>query len=115
MATTKIKVTLIPADRVSAELKLLDKAEADRESRSKAKAVAVAKRFVRESIAIRVLPNSRATKMVSGIVFEIYKQYFRDVGENTFVYDEDALKKVVSELSKLSMQKTFMAKRGIRK
>ena len=48
MATTKIKVTLIFADRVSAELKLLDRAEADRGSRSGAKAVAAAKRLVRE-------------------------------------------------------------------
>ena len=115
MATTKIKVTLILADRVSAELRLLDKAEADRESRSKAKAVAVAKRLVRESIAPKVLPNSRATKMVSGKVFEIYKQYFRDVGENTFVYNEDALKKVVSELSKLSTPTPFTTKHGTRK
>lgn len=110
MATTKIKVTLILADRVSAELKLLDRAEADRESRSKTKAVAVAKRLVRESMAIKVLPNSRATITVSCKVFEIYKQHFRDVGENTFVYNENTLKSVASELSKLTTQKPFTAK-----
>ena len=104
MATTKIRVTLILADRVSAELKLLDKAEADRESHSKAKAIAVAKRLVRESMAIKVLPNSRATITVPSKVFEIYKQHFRDVGENTFVYNEDTLKSVASELSKLTTQ-----------
>ena len=104
MEAKKIKVTLILANRVSEELKLLAKAEADRESRSKAKAVAVAKRRVRESIAIQVLPNSQDTKMVSSVVFEIYKQHFRDVGNNTFVYDENTIKKVVSVLSKLSTQ-----------
>ena len=48
--------------------------------------------------------------MVSDKVFEIYKQYFRDVGENTFVYNENALKKVVSELSKLSTPTPFTTK-----
>lgn len=115
MATKKIKVTLILADRVSKELKLLDKAEADRVSRSKAKAVAAAKKLVRESLAIKVLPNSRATKMVSGKVFEIYKQYFRDVGDNTFVYDENTIKKVVSELCKLSGQRPFTTKQGVKR
>ena len=95
--------------------KLLDKAEADRESHSKAKAVAVAKRLVRESIAIQVLPNSQATIMVPDVVFEIYEQHFRDVGENTFVYNENALKKVVSELSKLSSPTPFTTKQGKRK
>lgn len=47
--------------------------------------------------------------MISGKVFEIYKQYFRDVGENTFVFNENTLKRVVTELSKLSMQKSFTA------
>ena len=115
MATTKIKVTLILADRVSAELKLLDRAEADRESRSKAKAVAVAKRLVRESITIKVLPNSRATITVPSKVFEIYKQYFRDVGDTTFVYDENTIKKVVSELCKLSGQRPFTTKQGAKR
>lgn len=115
MATTKIKVILILADRVKAELKILDRAEADRESRSKAKAVAVAKRLVRESIAIQVLPNSQATKMVSSVVLKIYKKYFRDVGENTFVYNANTMKKVTSELSKLSMQRSFTTKQGARK
>ena len=115
MAAKKIKVTLILADRVSEELKLLDKAESERESCSKAQRVAAAKRRVRESIAIQVLPNSRATEMVVSKVFEIYKQYFRDVGENTFVYNENALKKVVSELSKLSTPTPFTTKQGTRK
>lgn len=112
MATKKIKVTLILADRVSKELKLLDKAEADKESRSKAKAVAVAKKLVRESLAIKVLPNSRATNMVSSDVYDIYKRYFRDVGDSTFVYDENTIKKVVSELCKLSGQRSFTTKQG---
>ena len=115
MAAKKIKVTLILADRVSEELKLLDKAESERESCSKAQRVAAAKRRVRDSIAIQVLPNSRATEMVVSKVFEIYKQYFRDVGENTFVYDEDALKKATPELSKLYMQKPFTAKQGTKR
>ena len=105
MMAKKIKVTLIFEKRVKAELKLLDRAEADKKSRDYAKAVAIAKKLVRESIVLKVLPNSRATLSVSNAVYKIYKQYFRDVGKNTFVYNDKTMENVISELQRISESK----------
>ena len=114
MMAKKIKVTLIFEKRVKAELKLLDRAEADKKSRDYAKAVAIAKKLVRESIVLKVLPNSRATLPVSNAVYKIYKQHFRDVGENTFVCNDRTMNKFIAEVQKIQQPECGGIEKGMR-
>lgn len=84
---TKIKVTLILADRVRNELKLLDQAENDRDCHSKALAISVAKNGVRNALNLQ-MANDPSNMDLTVEELEICKQYFRDVGMNTFVFEE---------------------------
>jgi len=100
---TKMNVTLILADRVRDELKLLDRAENDRDSPSKSLAIAVAMKGVREALSVQVMNNPSTVEMTDAEL-ELCKRHFRDVGENTFVFEpeqkasfDQALKKVRSK------------------
>lgn len=92
----KITVTLILADRVKDELEKLDMAEAERDS----KAVAKAKEQIRNSISVQAFSDMKSTKDVSPDVLDIYRRYFRDVGDNTLVFTEEALQQSIDAMRK---------------
>ena len=81
-----IEVTLIYKERVKKSLVSLDKAEAQKNT----KAIDVAKKLVRDSAELNDfgMPTKRCLSQ-QGVA--VCQKYFRDVGENTFVFDEDSL------------------------
>lgn len=82
--TDFVEVTLIFKDRVKEHLDTLDKAVAQKN----AKAIETAQKMVRNSAELTNLgmPTKRCLSQQS-VAF--CRKYFRDVGENTFVFDED--------------------------
>lgn len=89
--TDLVEVTLIFKDQVKEQLDVLNKAVAQKN----AKAIEVAKKIVRDSAELTNfgMPTKRCLSQQS-VAF--CRKYFRDVGENTFVFDEDSLMGLLS-------------------
>ena len=88
-----IEVILIHKDRVSKQLENLNKAEALTESSERTRAVAVAKKQIRDYARITDY-EVPTTRMVAQQEVAVYRKYLRDVGENNFVFDDDLLRVV---------------------
>ena len=89
--TDLVEVTLIFKDRVKKQLDALDKAVAQKN----AKAIEAAKKIVRDSAELTNfgMPTKRCLSQQS---VDFCRKHFRDVGENTFVFDEDSLMGLLS-------------------
>ncbi len=89
-----VRVKLIAANAVKEELKLLKRALADRPCPSKAKAIAAAKRLVRNGLVAQAMPGAIHVQNVPQPVLDVYRTFLDDVGDNTFVYSDVQIKKV---------------------
>ena len=93
------RVTLIYKDLVAKQEKRLDYAEKIANANLHPAAVASAKKQIRNVVGVVGCPT---VKNVGPDEIAIYRKYLRDVGENTFVFDEQSLNAAKVEIAKLN-------------
>ena len=86
-----VSVTLIFKDRVAKEIAQLDAAEAMPQNDQRAIAIKLAKKQIR-AIASMTDSGAPSVMCVTEKVANLFRGYFRDVGEDTFVFDENSLR-----------------------
>ena len=94
-----VRVTLIFKDRVAKEIALLDAAEAMPQNAQRAIAISLAKKQIRAIASMTDMGVSNV-KCVTEQVVDIFRKYFRDVGEDTFVLDVDSVLNFISACTK---------------
>lgn len=91
-----MKIRLILADKVEQELSLLNRAESDRDTPSKQLAIAAAKKRIRDN------PLDQMELLGKSELHEhdltLCKKYFRDVGEDCFVFTEQQMQDYIEAL-----------------
>ena len=93
------RVTLIYKDLVAKQVERLDCAEKIANANLRSAAVDSAKKQIRNAVGVVGRPT---VKNVGPDEIAIYRKYLRDVGENTFVFDDQSLIAAKVEIAKLN-------------
>ena len=93
------RVTLIHKSRVAEKIEQLECAEKIANANLRSAAVAIAKKQIRNVVGVVGCPT---VKNVGLDEIAIYRKYLRDVGENTFVFDDKSLNAAKVEIAKLN-------------
>ena len=91
-----MKVRLILADKVKKELSLLNRAEADRDTPSKQLSIAAAKKCIRDNSVDQMVLFGKSELHECDLT--LCKKFFRDVGENCFVFTEQQMQDYIEAL-----------------
>ena len=95
------KVTLIYKGRVTKEMEKLNRAEKNSDINQRSAAVASAKKLIRNVASITDL-GCPTVKDATSQEIDIYRRHLRDVGENTFVFDQNTIITAKCEIAKLN-------------